>query len=335
MMKIKESEKLVEQHIQKGDTAAAVELLYKMIVYCARQKNFSKAEKLRDRLMEVDSMALDEIINSQEIIDEEKEQSLDPIHKEIWARLYETLSTEEKNAIYFSMQDTTYKINEPIFSQGDLNPTLYFINQGQVKIIYTDKNGDVLLNTLGPGQIAGQDNFFSNTVCTTSAVALTNVNLRSLEKKALLGMEGEFPNLKHKLHTYCDNFQNVAEMINKKKMDRRIQRRVKISGTGLFNLLNQAGEPIAKSFKGELSDISIGGLAFEIRISKEETARLLLGRKINAYFKFSKTHPPIEIERNGTIVGVYPYPFEDYSIHVKFDKIFDRTLIDTIQRAIN
>ena len=45
-------------------------MLYKMIVQCAKQKNFSIAEQLRERLLEVDPMALNEIINSQEIIDE-------------------------------------------------------------------------------------------------------------------------------------------------------------------------------------------------------------------------------------------------------------------------
>jgi CRP-like cAMP-binding protein len=334
MVNINEAEKLVEQLVTRGDFRAAVDLLYKMIVQFARQKKFSKAEQLRERLLEVDPLALNEIISSQEIIDEEKEQSLDPIHTEIWSRLYNALSTEEKNALYFSLKDANYTINQTVFSQGDLNPNLFFINQGQLKVIYTDKDGDVLLNTLGPGQLAGQDNFFANTVCTTSAIALTNVNLKYFEKHIMLELEKEFPNLKQKLLDYCSGFQNVTDLLNRKKMDRRSQKRIKISGIGLFNLLNRAGEPIAKSFKGELTDISAGGMAFEIRISKEDTARLLLGRKINANFRIPGRQPGIEIDSNGIIVGVYPYPFEDYSIHIKFDKIIDRSVIDKIRRSI-
>ena len=115
-------------------------------------------------------------------------------------------------------------------------------------------------------------------------------------------------------------------------MDRRSLKRIKISGIGLIKILNKAGVPLAKSFKGELSDISIGGLSFEIRITKEETARLLIGRKINVEFTFSKSVPNIKINQNGIIVGVYPYPFEDYSIHVKFDKMLDKSVIGIIQR---
>ena len=115
-------------------------------------------------------------------------------------------------------------------------------------------------------------------------------------------------------------------------MDRRTQKRVKISGIGIINLLDRAGQPIAKSFKGELNDISVGGLAFEIRISKENTARLLLGRRLNIEFSFTQSVPNIKINQNGLIVGVYPYPFEDYSIHVKFEKMLDRSVIASIQR---
>ena len=333
MINIDESEKLVEQHIAKGDSDAAVKLLYKMIVQCAKEKNFTKAEQLRERMLEVDPMALNEIISSAEIIEESKSQSLDPIHMQIWSSLYDKLNTEEKNELFYSMKGAALGINQPVFLQGKLNTNLYFINQGQLKVIYQDKSGDVLLNTLGPGQLAGQENFFTNTICTTSLITLSNVNLKYLAKDALLKWKKEFPNLEQKLSDFCAGFQNATALLQSKKMDRRTLKRVKISGKGLIKLLNRAGEPIGKSFKGDLADISVGGLSFEIRISKEETARLLLGRRINIAFNYSKSIPNIMIDQNGIIVGIYPYPFEDYSIHVKFDKMLDKSVIDTIQRA--
>jgi len=274
-----ESEKLVGQHIAGGDTNAAVKLLFKMIVQSAREKNFPKAEQLRERLLEVDPMALDEIISSAEIIEEGKSQSLDPIHMQIWSKLYDTLDTEEKNELFYSMQDLILGVNQTVFSQGKLNTNLYFINQGQLKMIYQDKAGDVLLYTLGPGQLAGQENFFSTTVCTTSLISLSNVNLKYIAKDSLLKWKKEAPALEQKLSDFCAGFPSATALLKSKKMDRRALKRVKLSGKGQIQLLNRSGEPIGKSFKGELSDISVGGLSFEIRISKEETARLLLGRR--------------------------------------------------------
>jgi len=325
-----ESEKLVGQHIADGDTNAAVKLLFKMIVQSAREKNFPKAEQLRERLLEVDPMALDEIISSAEIIEEGKSQSLDPIHMQIWSKLYDMLDTEEKNELFYSMQDLILGVNQTVFSQGKLNTNLYFINQGQLKMIYQDKAGDVLLYTLGPGQLAGQENFFSTTVCTTSLISLGNVNLKYIAKDSLLKWKKEVPALEQKLSDFCAGFPRATALLKSKKMDRRALKRVKLSGKGQIQLLNSSGEPIGKSFKGELSDISVGGLSFEIRISKEETARLLLGRRISIAFNTSKSMPGRMIDRSGIVVGVYPFPFEDYSIHVKFDKMLDQSVINAI-----
>ena len=325
------SENLVGQHIANGDKDAAVKLLFKMIVRSAEEKNFPKAENLRERLLEVDPMALDEIISSAEIIEEGKSKSLDPIHMQIWSKLYDKLDTEEKNELFYSMKDLVLGINKAVFTQGRLDTNLYFINQGQLKMIYQDKAGDVLLYTLGPGQLAGQENFFSNTVCTTSLITLSNVNLKYLTKDTMLKWKKELPTLEQKLNDFCDGFPSATRLLQSKKMDRRILKRVKLSGKGLINLLNNAGEPIGKSFKGALSDISTGGLSFEIRISKEDTARLLLGRRISIALNVSKSFAGRMIEQKGIIVGVYPFPFEDYSIHVKFDKKLEPAVINAIE----
>ncbi|MDX2502530.1 MAG: cyclic nucleotide-binding domain-containing protein [Deltaproteobacteria bacterium] len=331
MINIDETEKLVSQHIDNGDTNAAVKLLFKMIVQYAEEKNFIKAEQLRERMLEVDPMALDEIISSAEIIEEGKSQSLDPIHMQIWSKLYDMLDTEEKNELFYSMQDSVLGINEAVFSQGKLDTNLYFINQGQLKMVYENKAGDVLLYTLGSGQLAGQENFFSNTVCTTSLITLSNVNLKYLAKDTLLKWKTELPTLEQKLNDFCDGFPSATKLLQSKKMDRRALKRIKLSGKGLINLLNRAGEPIGKSFKGALSDISVGGLSFEIRISKEETARILLGRRISIALSVSKSIASQVIDQKGIIVGVYPFPFEDYSIHVKFDKQLDQAVINAME----
>ena len=332
MTNMNESEKKVEQLIAQGDSDAAVKLLYEMVIQNAREKKFPEAEKLRERLLEVDSMALNEIVSSAEIIEEEKTQALDSIHLEIWSKLYDTLSTEEKNTLFFAMKEITLDSNKPVYVQGKMNSNLYFINSGELKEIYKQKEGVVLLNSLGSRQIAGQDNFFSNSVCTTTLVTATRVKMNYLEKVALAGWEKEFPNLEHQLDTFCKGFPGPTELLKQKQMDRRVIKRVKISGIGQINILNKAGVPMTKSFKGELTDISVGGLSFEVRISKKETARLLLGRRINVKYTFSQSIPAINIDQDGIIVGVYAYPFEDYSIHVKFDKMLDSTAVGTMMR---
>ena len=86
---LSKQEEQIEEHIQKGDTAAAVEGLYELIVIYAKDKDFKKAEALRDRLYDTDSMALTQIINANEIIEKEKAGAISVDHRRTWSKLYD------------------------------------------------------------------------------------------------------------------------------------------------------------------------------------------------------------------------------------------------------
>jgi hypothetical protein len=95
----------------------------------------------------------------------------------------------------------------------------------------------------------------------------------------------------------------------------------------MIQLLGAFGKPLGRAFKGELSDISIGGLSFTIRITKKENARLLLGRKMNIKFVIPLGTSKQKIDKNGTVIGVRSHPFDDYSIHIKFDELLDKKIL--------
>jgi hypothetical protein len=74
------------------------------------------------------------------------------------------------------------------------------------------------------------------------------------------------------------------------------------------------------STKGDLSDISAGGVSFFIRISKKENSRMLLGRSVRVLLPGSETAGKIA-ERQGVIMAVRGYHAmeNEYSVHVRFD----------------
>ena len=225
------------------------------------------------------------------------------------------------------MKEVTYDVDETIFKQGERNSNLYFINQGQLKLVYSEGGREVLLKTLGTGHIAGEDTFFFESVCTTSMITLSRVKLNFLEKDALSKWGDEFPGLESRLNDYCLKLKSVRDLLKAQNLDRRSQKRVKISGKGVIQLLGASGKPLGRAFKGELSDISVGGLSYTIRISKKETVRLLLGRKMNIKFALPVEGSKQKIDKNGTAIGVRSHPFDDYSIHIKFDKLLDEKLL--------
>jgi hypothetical protein len=70
-------EKLLKTYIKENKKALAVKLLFELIVKHARANHFSKADALREKLFEVDPMALPEIVKSGEIIENAKAAAID------------------------------------------------------------------------------------------------------------------------------------------------------------------------------------------------------------------------------------------------------------------
>jgi CRP-like cAMP-binding protein len=325
-------EALVDQYVAQKNIEAAVKLLFDLIVDRAKAKDFARAKAFWERLSEVDPLALPEITKSGEMIEEEQRGAIDHNHLDVWSELYGTLTTEETNTLYYAMKEQAYDPDHIILQQGDSDTHLYFIDSGQVKVISSQEGMEVLVDTLGSGSIVGVDTFFANTVCTTSLVTLTVVKLRVVDKDVLPEWEEACPSLEPKLHQYCLKFESVDHLLKKKGLNRRSHKRVSISGKGIFQVLNIDGDPVGKAFRGNLSDISIGGLSFFLKISRKEAGRLLLGRALHIRFALPQGAAQKEIDTSGRVVAVRSHPFEDYSVHIKFDRMLSEQIVAELER---
>ena len=332
MNNVSSQEKLVDQYVREDRTEEAVALLFKLIEQHAKEKNFDKAESLRDKLFDVDSMALHEIIKSAEIIEEEKSEAVDKDHMEIWADLYDNLSTEEANTLYFGLKKAMFEPDELLLRQGDKNDRLYFINSGRLKLVYRDKDSEKLVQTISSGSLAGCNTFFTITVCTTSLISNTRVNANYLDRETFLKWKEEAPALAGKLELFSDRQAKEADLLRKKGIDRRAFRRLKLAGPLSFQVLNRSGQPIGRYFRGELSDISLGGVSFLIKTNNPRSASMLLGRKMRVTCKVSVGRERMEIDKVGEISGVINHYFGDYSIHLKFDDMLKKSILDQMER---
>jgi CRP-like cAMP-binding protein len=320
-------EKLLEKYLTEKKKDLAVELLFEMIVTNAEAKNFSKAEALREKLFEVDSMALDAIVKSAEVIEAEKIAAINPAHQDTWSHLYKKLTKEETIALYYAMKPITYEAEQAIFQQGEMNSNLYFINAGQLKMFYRKGDHGILLKTLGPGDIAGEDTFFSSSTCTTSLMSHSRVKLNFLEKTAMQKWQSDAPNLSNKLQDYCLNLEPLRDLLTKNELERRQHKRYPISGDAAVQIM---GQPEGKIFKVDLADISASGVSFIMNTSTK-SADLLLGCRLNLKFKLPRVSPGLKVDQNGRIVGVHNQLFNEYLINVKWDQPIDDDIIEGIK----
>jgi len=324
-------EALIDQCVNNKDTEGACKLLFDLIVEYAKEKNFKKAESLHEKFYDVDPMALTEIVRSGEIIEEEKSQSVDQEHLDIWKDLYDSLSTAEGNALYYSMKSKVFEPGEQIMEQGKQNNRLYFINKGEVKAIYQQGDKEIFVNTVGVGNIIGQQPFFSATVCTVSMIPLNSVKATCLETGVLKKWKQDVPALESRLYDYCLKHDRTKKEMENKEVDRRVDERVALAGKLKFQLLDKSENPLGKGYSGEISDISAGGLSFIIKMSKKESGRMLRGRRLKVCFKIPlKNQKYRKVDQAMQVIAAQPQVFDDYSVHLKLDIKWAQKMIDEI-----
>ncbi|WP_456386662.1 HEAT repeat domain-containing protein [Desulfolithobacter sp.] len=313
-----------------GETDKAKKKLVDLILTCARNHDFANAERLRDRIYEIDPLALKEIIRTGEIIEQEKADAINKDHLEVWADLMDELTSEEFAAIYHELEERNFQPEEIIVSQGEKNDELFFINQGNIRVSYLQGDRELFIKTLGSGELAGE-NFFNASLWTVTLTALTPVRLSVLRRKSFARWHEEFPGLESKLQDFYNRFNDIQSMLRKKNLDRRTSRRYEHSCKIQVQMIDAQGKKLGRAFRGSLSDISRGGLAFLVRISKKENGRLLLGRTMRLSIPTSDSDEIMHV--TGTVIGVQPFhlPESDYSIHIRFNKDLDR---ETLQRIL-
>ena len=313
----------------QGHREQAKHRLVELIAATARAGNFSEAERLRERMYEIDPMALAEIIRTGEIIEQEKKGAIPEEDLEIWARLTDRLSSEEFQTIYHEFSERRFKTEETIVSQGSKNDELYFINQGSLKVSHMAGPKELFITTLNRGQIAGE-NFFTPSVWTVSLTSLTPSRIFVLPQSALQAWQDRFPGLRAKLHEFYTANNNIRTMLNKKGLERRQEQRFKLARKVQVQPISSIDAPIGRGFRAETADISAGGLAFLIRISKQENARLLLGRRMQVMLPVMGPEPYLHLK--GLVIGVQPFQIlqNDFSVHCKFDQPLTQAELQSI-----
>jgi hypothetical protein len=319
-------EQQVRDFVDQKNNGRAKVLLVDLIGKAARLKQFGQAEKLRDWLIQIDPMALTDIIQVAEIIENEKTSSIDKDHLEIWFALYDFLTTEEFNVLYYSLEHKQYTAESIIIKQGEIQPSLYFINSGRVKLYYNDNEGETLVKIMGRGEVVGASAFFDASVWTINVAALGYAEISVLALEKTKNWQKEYPALESKLHDFCRKFDGLKDYFLRKGKDRRGDERIAISGHVTIILLDRYGKDTGITSKGYLTDISPGGISFFVHLAQKKNARLLLGRNVRVVLPTELIVSGTTFNMEGTIVAVRPHRLmhNEYTAHVSFDKPLDR-----------
>ena len=325
-------EKLAETLVRSGNSNSAIKIYVSLIKKYVELRDFCKAESLRDRILIADGMAVAEIVQTAEIIDKAKRMTIAPEIRSVWSKLNDYFSGAEVDALYYSMYEKLYAPYEYIYRQGDKNNSLFFISEGHVNSAFIKDREECLLQSFGPGSIAGHDSFFFISVCTSSLMAVAPTKINVLTNDAVTRIKENHAGIFPKLKSYCLGLKKPQVILDNMGLARRGHTRFRAKGKVFFSVITLEGKSISNELRGELADISLGGLSLYIRTANEEQARTLLDRKLFMRFGIPTNKGDKKAERTGLIRGVIARMFHDYSLHIKFDDLLDKEFELVIQR---
>ena len=159
--------------------------------------------------------------------------------------------------------------------------------------------------------------------------AIANV-LHVLPQSALTAWQERFPGLRTKLHQFYAASNNINAMLDRKGLERRRDQRFTLARRIQVQPVNTQNAPIGRGFRAETADLSLGGLAFLVRIGRQENARLLLGRRMQVVLPVGGAVEYLYLR--GLVISVQPFHIlqNDFSVHFRFDQPLDEQDLRTI-----
>lgn len=305
------------------------EALAERIRTAALQGEFAEAERLREELIRDDPLNLKLIVATGEVIEQQKTSLLDRDHIAVWLDLYQELSEEETNGLFYSLEPAEIGPSKLLQVQGKMSSRLFFIDSGTVALFYPKEGKNIVVAQLGRGDIVGESSFFEIALCPLSAATRSDVKLYSLTRAAAEGWQGPHPGLYEKLAGFCRKVGRSGIAAAASNLDRRSTSRYQISGTAAAVVLSKAGTETDNRFKGGLSDISTAGVCFEIKCSRQETARALLAKTVDLRLEFDQDQEA-GLDKKGQITRVSFHLHNDYSVHVRFQEAIDEATFKSL-----
>lgn len=307
--------------LAQGKKETARKMVLDLVSRTARMRSFDQAERLREWLIEIDATALGDIVKAAEIIEEEKKASVDRGHLDVWKHLYRILTPEEYSTLYHCLEQRRYEHDEPIVNQGTHQTSLFFINSGTVKVFYRDGDNEIEVKSMVSGEILGAGVFFDASVWTVSAASVGPTDISILTLRDLLRWHEEYPALKSKLNDFCHKFEDIDRFFRLSDKDRRKDQRTSVSGRVSIDFLDRMGKSTGQKVKGELFDISSGGVSFFLRLSRKELSRSLIGTSVRILLPGREIGDAVA-SCQGVILAVKGYRLleNEYSVHVKCDE---------------
>jgi CRP-like cAMP-binding protein len=323
-------EEEVRRLLRNNDLAGACYHLSEQAAAALKERNFILAETLRDRLLQINPMKLNEVVALGEQIERSKNRQQTDVNIELWRELVDRLNDVERKAFCSLMHHEEVGKGNIVVSAGESDHVLYFLETGFINLHCRSGGKEHFLKRIGPGTILGAEQFFSPSVWTVTLKAATDLCLQVIDGNEFSEIADTHIGLEQTLRNYCEMALDIPELL---KMSGDERREFPRFGVPLFTrsiLIDPFGNLGKRSFRGELVDISRNGLCFVIKISSRTNGKLLLGRRFHCSIEESDQLTLANC--SGKIVRVRYLDTSDKeaTIHVQLTEKLDKETFDKL-----
>ena len=306
---------IIDEEIEINGIESGTSMLLEKVVQAAYAGKLDVAEMLRDKVLEYNTDALQEVLRVTEIIEENRVNGEKIEDENIWSDLIRTIGEESWRALHDLLRVERFRDGERIVSIDDIDPCLFFINEGVITVTCNCGGKETFLKKIGSGDIYGAGPFFAASVWTLSLESARSSEIMVLHRKDFKAIENLYPGLKEKLLQYVKMKENTKQLVMMSGKDRREEPRIRgncMVHCILYDIYRN--KESGKRISGQLIDISKNGMAFSVKIASRDAADKMLSRQL----ALDDSHGSSLCE--GVIVGVRETDKQKnrYSIHVRF-----------------
>jgi CRP/FNR family transcriptional regulator, cyclic AMP receptor protein len=115
------------------------------------------------------------------------------------------------------LENSSYEADKVIFLQGEAADSIFYINNGKVKLTVLSEQGkEAVVAILGPGDFLGEGCLAGQTRRMATAVAMTECSIIRLDKAAMIGKLRNAPEFSEKftLHLLTRNIRVEADLVD-------------------------------------------------------------------------------------------------------------------------
>jgi CRP-like cAMP-binding protein len=216
-----------------------------------------------------------------------------PRHLLLRSDLYCGFSKEETSAFTSTLSYRVFKQGETLVAHGDIHSSLFFIDSGEVELLFPPGYGELSVRRLRQGDVFGNDIFMTGSEWDVTLVACCETEVYMFDQENLLKMRLSLPDMTTKVLDYCkqlDVLPGLLRMMETGRSQEDSPVHIVFTGNG--------GEYIADV---EMIAVSAFGCCFCLYLPRGFSHSLFADKPLSFFFEKDEAKHQA---REGLIVGL-------------------------------